>query len=237
MIGQVTGTILYPWDSPECVAAISNIINNGVKVVFVDRTIPGVDASSVAIDHFRGSYQATEHLIQNHKLPVHFFGNISGSSACCLRYTGYSEAMYEYGYHDLSKYVFELSKPEVHIADASRSKTAHIVEKDAEKFIDQCMTADKFCVTTQNDDSALAVYNEALKRGIKIGQQLFLVGFSDRPFCTKLPVPLSSVAQFDDRVGYEAAKLLHKMLQSDFERPVHITIPPELRIRKSSVFG
>ena len=227
------GIILYPWDTKEFNETSSEIIRLGVKVVFVDRTISDVEANSVAIDHFRGSYQATKHLIETHHIPVYFFGNTVGPSSCRQRYCGYIEAMHEYGYHDdHGKFVHDLPQPEAQLAGLTSRHWVRNLEIDAEQFLANLPQQNKLSVFAINDDAALALYNTATKRGLTVGRDIFLMGFGDRPFCETLPVPLSSVSQFDERTGYEAAKVLHKTISGD--RQTHLVLQPELKIRKSS---
>jgi len=69
---------------------------------------------------------------------------------------------------------------------------------------------------------------------LQIGKDVFVVGFGDIPLAQTMPVPLSSVFQNSELVGYESAKLLYELITGDMEKPVHRILPVELRIRASS---
>ena len=96
---------------------------------------------------------------------------------------------------------------------------------------------EKISIFAGSDYVALGVYQAAEQLGLKVGRDIFIVGFGDMPLCHRLDPPLSSVYHFYDRLGYETAKLLHQELVGGVRQPVHRFLPVELRVRASSTGG
>jgi LacI family transcriptional regulator len=89
-----------------------------------------------------------------------------------------------------------------------------------------------FCCT---GFAAQGMYAAAKRMGLTIGQDIFVAGYGDDPACWKLPVPLTSVAQNHEEVGYEAANTLLMEMSGASKHPMARLLPAKLRIRQSSV--
>jgi DNA-binding LacI/PurR family transcriptional regulator/DNA-binding transcriptional regulator YhcF (GntR family) len=233
---DVKGMIIFPWDTPEYREAVSKAINNGIKVVFVDRVISGLGVSSVSIDHFACAYEATVHLIEINNQPVYFFGHTERPSSSHQRFQGYLEAMHEAGYNvgENSKYIVQFPRSEAEIASTFRQNDFVFLLRDFAFDFFKTHKDDRYSIIGVNDDAASGVCAAAEKIGLKVGQNVCVAGIGNKPYCEKLPVPLTSVAQFDEKIGYEAAKLLHNEITGKQKRPINLVFPPELYIRQSS---
>ena len=232
------GLILYPWDTPDYHRAVNDAINSGLKVVLVDRVMPDLKASSVAADHFTGAYEATKHLLDTHHCPVYYFGHVNCPSSACDRYKGWLEAMHEHNY-DLNRsqsYVWELNVPEAEAIVNTRDLARLNLDKQKAKALDLFKTRQEttYSVFCLNDDAAKSIYWAADEMGLKVGKDVFVVGFGDVRFCELLDVPLTSVFQSDRKVGYEATRLLYDQIKGKQPHPMHLVLPVELKIRTSS---
>ena len=71
-------------------------------------------------------------------------------------------------------------------------------------------------------------------KGLIPGQDIDIVGFDNVPVAEIYHPPLTTVSSFPQRIGKEAANLLHqKMVNIDHEQQ-RIILNPELIIRESS---
>lgn len=86
-----------------------------------------------------------------------------------------------------------------------------------------------YCVT---DYAALALYQEAARRGIAIPEALSVIGFDNMPFCELLSPPLSSVNQQKGELGRRAAEVMLRQLDQRFA-PESFRLNTELVIRQS----
>ena len=86
-----------------------------------------------------------------------------------------------------------------------------------------------------NDMMAFGVYRGLNRAGVKVPDDVALVGYDDIDFAADWVVPLTSVRQPTDQLGYLAAQLLLEHSAGD-EAHVHrqTVLQPELIVRKSS---
>jgi DNA-binding LacI/PurR family transcriptional regulator len=89
-----------------------------------------------------------------------------------------------------------------------------------------------FCI---NDFIALGVMRHVLGRGLRIPEQVALVGFDDIPLAAFMPVPLTTVAQPKFEIGVQAALLLLDQISGKTAATAVVTLPTTLVVRASSV--
>jgi GntR family transcriptional regulator, arabinose operon transcriptional repressor len=223
------GMLILPLHAKGGVEAIQAAMKAGVKVVFIDRVLEGIEASSVAVDHVAGAHQITKDLLVRHAGPVHYLTYDSHTSATRDRYEGWAAAMHEGGFHDLKEYVWSAV-----IEESTVEKAAIQAFSDAASDLLKKRGAGRCSILGVNDYAAKGVYWAAEELELKIGTDVFVAGFGDLPLCTQLPVPLSSMKQHNEQVGYEAAKLLFLQMKGILTRPVHRRIPGEFCARAST---
>ncbi|MCD8518711.1 MAG: substrate-binding domain-containing protein, partial [Flavobacterium sp.] len=87
-----------------------------------------------------------------------------------------------------------------------------------------------------DEHSSTASMKMALKQGIKIPEELNIIGFADGVWSRRLTPSLSTVSQHAPEIGAKAAELLiHKLNSKDeFYQPQTVVIKTELRQREST---
>jgi DNA-binding LacI/PurR family transcriptional regulator len=233
MADAVDGVLLMPFEIDAYYDIVNDLQNQNKVVVQIDRVLPDLDISSVTCDDFGGGYQATSHLLHEHNRPVYFFGNSSTPSSSRNRHSGWEEAMKEHGFFDVEKYCVDLDvteKDELITKDAGVTAEINAVKKLFDSHPEK-----KYSIFASNDLFACTICRIAEQKGLRVGKDVFIVGFGDMPLCKNLDVTLSSVDQAAEKVGYEAAKLLHNQLNSKTTRQVHQVLPVKLEVRQSSV--
>lgn len=233
-VTRLDGLLFLPHELPEYKLAIETALRSGTAVVFMDRNLPGVNASCVSSDHVGGAYSAAKHLLKQHGRPVYHIGCVSSPSSCRDWVRGWSAAMLEYGFSNTKKYCYTLSQPEAAQVVSSKEWLADVGMKDMHKFFDS-HEEDVFCVFAGNDYVAQLLCDVAVERGRVVGQDIFVVGFGNLPFAERMPVPLTSVDEHPIAVGYNAAKVLYESILGLHASPVSRLIPTTLNVRQSSV--
>jgi DNA-binding LacI/PurR family transcriptional regulator len=231
---SVEGIVIVPEDSPAHIEAIEATIQAGRKVVFLDRVLPISRASSVCADHFSGAYQAVNHLLVQHDgRPVYYLGPVSSPSSCRNWVEGWKEAMHDHNLYDIDGYCVdsEAIKTELGFENLNHSDSlVHI----AKRFFE--MKHEKvYSIFAGNNYMARGIYLAAEELGLKIGQNVFVVGSGDAPRSETFSVPLSNIWQNSEQVGYEGAKVLHELITGALKKPLHRLVPVKLVIRESSV--
>ena len=86
-----------------------------------------------------------------------------------------------------------------------------------------------------NDPLAMGAMNYALDQGLRIPDDIAVIGCGNLHYDDSLRVPLSSIVQHSRRIGEEAARLAITILNSKAPRkPETVVLRPELIVRKST---
>ncbi len=229
----VDGILVVPEHTEKHKRAVKESLALGHKVVLLDRHIPGVNTSSVCPDHFSGAYQAVNHLIEQHGLPVYYLGRFGGPTSCQLWYDGWREAMQNANIFDFEKYSLDTNPYEEDCP--KRYKTSQQANNQAAENLLQTIKQDKFCIFTGNNYVARSVYLAANKRGLKIGKDVFVVGAGDAPTPESFVPPLSCISQHSQEVGYEGARVLDELIKGVQKTDVNVLLPTNVEVRKSSM--
>ncbi len=228
---KVEGVIVLPEEKPEYYKAVKDVLTSGQKIVFVDRFLDNIPISSVSLDHNGGAYQATKHLLTKHRLPVYCFG-VRPYSSSQARYQGWACAMREYHFIDLESYLIKQSFTNDCFSEDPQQEIENSV-KIAYEFLKNSKgnNTSIFCST---GFEVLGIYQAADRLNLKIGEDIYVVGFGDHTLCRNLNTPLTRVQQNSEQVGYEAAHLLLMELNGFLKSPVRQMLPAQLQIHESS---
>ena len=195
----------------------------GIPVILFDRFNDDLEVSQVVSDDFLGAYKATEHLIQQGCKRIAHFTNILKISIYKERLRGYIEAMQAYGISFDESLVVE-SNLQLEDGRASMQKLLTLP-----KMPDGVFSASAYGVM-----GALQVLKE---RGIKVPQEIALIGFTNEPFTSFSEPALSTVDQHNLRMGNAAAEIFLEEIADEEKKfiPQKIVLKPELVIRQSSL--
>lgn len=101
----------------------------------------------------------------------------------------------------------------------------------AEQFLSRSKRPSALCIV--NDYAALAFMVEVTRAGVRVPDDLSLVGHDDQAVARYCPVPLSSVSQPVERIAQGVADLLMARLGGDNDPPKRIDLRGELIERQS----
>ncbi|AQQ69894.1 D-ribose-binding periplasmic protein precursor [Limihaloglobus sulfuriphilus] len=228
----INGVVLAPFETQSYAAAIQKAIKNGLKVVFLDRSLDEIDVSVASADHYMAAYTASSRLLEIHGRPAYYFGNTDSPSSCRDRVRGWKEAMREFNFLNTDDYLFGLPMPEDVEATNQELAAIHVYQNALMLF--QTREADIYTVFAENDYMARGIYAAAEKMGLRIGEDVFVASCDNQPFALRLPVPLSTVDMNQKMVGYEGAKLLYETITGSIPHAINKIVPVEFIERKSS---
>jgi DNA-binding LacI/PurR family transcriptional regulator len=216
---RVRGVLITPVDeSPN--SRLEQLIQRGTPVVLVDRGSGRHSRCSVAVDDVLGGRLAGEHLVEQGHRHIAFVGGPMSIAQVHDRHAGFAEAIGEQA--DVSV----VPTPNLTVA-SGRAAATQIATSDP----DDRPTA-VFCA---NDLLALGVLQEMTQRGLRVPQDVAIVGYDDIEFAAAAAVPLSSVRQPREQLGRTAAALLLEEIEDDGRHEHrHVVFQPELIVRESS---
>lgn len=222
---QIDGIITSLSKETTDIEHLRNIQRKGIPLVMFNRVSADLEVSKVVVNDREGAFQAVEHLIlAGYKRIAHLAGpkNLLISQN---RLNGYLDALRTYNFPIEDELItsYDLSKGQARVA--------------LMRLLDLPQVPDAiFCI---NDPTAIEVMQILKVRGIKIPDDIALVGFSDDPASSLIEPSLTTVAQPIIEMGQVAAQLLLDQIQGDAEKFVPETkvLKTKLIVRRSSVKG
>lgn len=197
----------------------------GVPLILLDRAFPGFTCNFVGVNDRAVGQLATEHLIgQGCRRVAHIRGpdtNVGNARA-----EGFLETMQRHGLAAREGYVIPGGEAEGSVGEdrGRRAMDAVLALKPRPDAL--------FCF---NDTIAIGAMVRAFEAGLRIPQDLAIIGCGNFHYCNKLRVPLSSVDQRAAEIGERTAKMITSQLEKPaLGRPRKVVLEPTLVVRASS---
>ncbi len=204
---------------------LQRIRARGTAVVLLDQPSRVRDQCSVAVDDVLGGELATGHLIDRGHRRIAFVGGPEGIRQVRDRHDGAVRALQNAPGGKRGRKLQRLTRAGLSSAEG-RQAGAEIAAMPA-----KTRPTGVFCA---NDLLALGVLAEVLQRGLRVPEDLAIVGYDDIEFASSTHIPLSSVRQPRHELGVRAAELLVDEISNLDHKHEHLLFKPELVIRASS---
>jgi LacI family transcriptional regulator len=219
---RVQGILVTPVD-PEAPHLVE-ISRRGIPVVIVDRVGIGGVFCSVAVDDVLGGRIAVEHLAEQGHTRVAVIGGPESIGQVRERVQGARQIWAELGLSpdDLTY----LPTAGLTVAEG-RSAGERLAGIPARR-----RPTAAFCA---NDLLALGLLQQTIGAGMRVPEELAIVGFDDIEFAAAAAVPLTSVRQPRQELGRAAAQLLIDEATNPDHRHEQALFVPELVARASTV--
>ncbi len=221
----------------------ANLIANGqvdglltlmphLPALFQDRHFPIVSAceivdndqiSRIWVDNMGGVREAVRYLASLGHRSIAYIGGRPGSPVSRDREAGYNLAVAELGL---------VSDPRL---KAEGRFTAQSGVDAAVQL--RAVGAGFTAVCCANDEMALGVIQELRRQGVRVPEDVSIVGFDDIALARFFDPPLTTVMQPKERLGFEAISMLLEQLANPLAAPHTIMLPTELVIRDSATMA
>jgi len=199
----VSGLIIAPVTGEaadrETLLTCARLIADDVPFVMVDRYLPVLNCNYVTTDNRAGAYNATRHLIELGHRRIAMIRSLPCSSVDA-RVAGYLQALEEAGLEADARLALRVENEEASIREG------------IERLLFQT-DGDFTALFCSNDGIAQVVYSVFRERGIRMPDDVAVVGYDDAPFAAFLNPPLTTVRQPTRQVGEAAARLLVESLE------------------------
>ncbi len=222
---SVDGILVSTCQSMEGGLLFEKLLKSGIALVFFDRCIDELEVSSVSVNDSTSSQYITEHLID---LGYKKIAYLSGSREVSIgrdRYKGYRKALLN---NDLIMYE-ELVIESGFQEEGGFLAMSKILKLPSKDWPD--------AVVAVNDPVAFGAIKAINQKGLKIPNDIAIVGFSDDIQSNLLDVPLTTVKQPAYEVGKKAADKLIRLIENENELHEKISIVTGLKIRSSCGFN
>ena len=217
---RVDGLIISPVYRLSPTAPIyDELTQSDTAVVILGHRAPFcASLPNVETEDLLGSQAATEHLLALGHRQIAYFAGPSVAPWAQERIEGYRRALREAQIEVEESLIF------------SGGSTIEEGEMTALQMLNEGTKVT--AVQASNDMSAIGVASLFLRQGVKIPEEISIVGFGNILLCEYFSIPLTSVRQPKFRVGAAAMQMMRKLLKDE---AAHSTrLPVELLVRAST---
>jgi DNA-binding LacI/PurR family transcriptional regulator len=214
---RVDGLILAP-ARPDDRKALE-VVRSGIPVVCVDRGLAEADVDTIVVDNLEGARAAVDHLLRlGHRRIGHVAG-LPQLPSTQERVAGYRAALQAAGLtsdpalvrHGNSKH------------ESGRDLTADLLD----------LPDPPTALFTGNNLITLGALETIHRRGLRIPEDVALVGFDDMYWAISLNPPLTAVSQPGYEIGRRAAELLFQRVAEPNRPSAKVVLKTSLVVRRS----
>ncbi len=207
---------------------IIGLAEDGFPIILVNRRTyhPTVKekVDYVGVDNIHGGFLAVEHLIKLGHQRIGVIGGSSESSVGFERLEGGKRALKTYNVEERPDYFLE--------GDFLKGSGY----QGGMRFLR--MAAPPTAIFAANDYMALGAYEAVAEKGLRVPEEMAIIGFNDIEFTLMKGIELTTIGQKKYEMGAVAVKTLVERIEGGEARPLtrEIILEPELIIRKSCGF-
>jgi DNA-binding LacI/PurR family transcriptional regulator len=218
---QVDGLIIAAAQESGEAGLFWDLWRRDIPFVLIDRTFSDTPFYSVTTDDTVGATLAVEHLLANGcRRIARVCGSPMSVSTNQQRQAGYLSALMRQG---------------IVPHESSMIDVVHYQE-EGRQLLDRLLSLDPrpdgvFCFS---DITAIDIIEACGQYGIRVPEELAVVGYSDLPQSRLLKISLTTIRQPRSLLGRNAAEMLLARMEQK-EQPVQINLPVELVVRQSTM--
>jgi LacI family transcriptional regulator/LacI family repressor for deo operon, udp, cdd, tsx, nupC, and nupG len=213
----VDGVILPPVHERD--PAVLKFARGDIPVVCVDRALADVALDRVEIDNDRGAREAVAHLLQRGHRRIGFISGPADSSTGRARLAGYRSGLALAGVPAAEELI----------------RYGDFKQESGRRLADEllALSSPPTALFVSNNLMTIGALEAISARGLRIPQQIGLIGFDDLPLAAVFQPPLTVVRQPAYEVGRSAAELLFRRIEEPMRPVVSLKLSPELVVRGS----
>lgn len=195
--------------------------NENIPIVLLDSYFKTMNFDSVLINNTDAAYKATNYLIENGHVDIGYLHSSIYINNFYYRKLGYLDALNEHGLKADKKFQIALES------------TMEGSYRDMKKLLDRDEIALPTAFFADNDIIAFGAMRAMKEKGIKIPQDVSIIGFDDMPFCEITSPRLTTIRVFKQEMGSIAVKRLIQIIEGKDNTLQKVEISTELIIRDS----
>jgi len=218
---RVEGLIVCLSQETKTFEHFDRLINNNIPLVFFDRVCRTDEVSSVVVDNVDAAKKITRHFYKNGFRHIAYITGPDHLYISQERTQGYLSGLKSCG---------QEFKPEL-------LEKCNMSAKEAMKATGRLLGLPQppDAIFGINDTVAFAAMKEIKRRGLRIPEDIALVGFTDEFHSTVVDPALTSITHPTFEIGQEAAKLFFGSIENPDFKPEQKILSTKLVIRKSSL--
>nr|WP_293835692.1 LacI family DNA-binding transcriptional regulator [uncultured Arsenicibacter sp.] len=225
LANRVDGVLISMTRETKNFAHFEIFKRKGIPMVFFNRVCHEIEAPKVVVDDYEGAFKATEHLIFSGKERIAHLAGPPSLYISRKRLEGYKDALRKH------------KRPIIDELIISYDLNLENVKIYIKYLLDLPQPPDALFAV--NDPTAIEALKVIREHGLKIPEQIAVVGFSNDYGSALIEPGLTTVAQPTRDIGRVSAQLLLDQINTDssFWKPITRVLKTELIIRGSSQRG
>lgn len=216
---RVEGLIVSLSFQTEDYSHFEDLDRKGIPLVFFDRTCLSGKVSTVVADNRDAARKISNHFFESGYRKIAYIAGPAYLNISAERQKGYLDSLRENNLELKPDYLVHCELNPEGATEATRKLLALPDPPDA--------------IFGINDTVAFAAMKEIRKQGLRIPEDIGIIGFTDDYHATVVHPPLSSVSHPTFEMGETAAKLFFESLDGDHS-PRTVELKTKMVIRESS---
>jgi DNA-binding LacI/PurR family transcriptional regulator len=217
---RVAGVIVSISENTKFGGHFNDLLNAGIPIAFFDRSCNDVVADKIVIDDYKSAFDAVTYLVtKGYRRIAHFAGS-KALEISQKRMKGFADALKQANLPLFDEFVIDGDLHEFH---GYKSMDELFKKKNIPDAI--------FAV---NDIVAMGAFRRIKEAGLRIPEDIAVMGFSNSHLTTMVSPTLTVVDQFPYEMGKKAASMLIEMIEGRRKKPKTFIIESKLIIREST---
>ena len=198
---------------------VESAIALGTPCLIINNMVNDLDVNYIAVDNKLGGKIAADYLTSlGHKKIATVTGNLN-TQAGAHRFEGFKKLLEDKN--------IDLPEEYVHKGDYSR----RCARQAGEVFLE--LKDPPSAIFAASDDMALEIIALIMEKGLKVPEDISVIGFDDNPACLFGPVALTTIKQPLFKMAEDSVQLLSTIMAGKGKIKKRTILDPELVIRES----
>ena len=215
LVKRVDGLLITPVQDKD--DDIKNLIDANIPFVVVGRDFENIEVDAIYNDEVKGGFLATEYLIKKGHKRISLIDGFLYKSPAKGRLEGYKKA--------LNKYRISLDESLISVGDINIEDGYERTKQMLEKNLDFS------AIFAYNDMMAFGAMQAIKEKGLRIPEDIGLVGYDDIPFSSLISPALTTIRLKKQDLGVESVKLLFSRINGNRKKTKKIMLDVELITR------
>jgi LacI family transcriptional regulator len=215
-LSRISGTLT---DGAILVTPSSVDVTFGAPIVAVDHNLASTTLPTVDSDNLRGAIVATEYLLGLGHRRIAFLAGRPDLESAHLRERGYREALAAAGI-EIDPALVRVGGYEPETAAGPARELLELPDRPTAVF-------------AANDSSAIQTMTVAAELGLRVPDDLSVIGFDNVPESALTEPPLTTIEQSIQQMGFDAVQLLLRLIGGEPVPATQILLPTRLVVRGS----
>lgn len=194
-------------------------LSSRLPVVLINGHVPRGNLIKVVMDEVKGAELAVQHLIDLGHMDIAFIGGGNNTSTTVQKISAIRSKLEAHG--------LKLPEDRILYGDFSIPCGKELMSRII------AMTPRPSAALCVNDNIAIGAIKAAAEAGLRIPQDISIVGFDDTPLATSVIPELTTISQSAHQLGQYAVETVHKLIIGEKTRKLTV-LEPQLMVRQST---